>query len=276
MPEKPNLPEQDPLEPIPEHESDRNDPNDQTDDGELHVVSVERVMNLLRQGQIDESYGRLRWSSNYTTIVSVKDDELESLAVYKPRRGERPLWDFPDGTLCNREVAAFLISDALGWELVPPTILREGPSGVGSLQLFIEHDSEVNYFSLSDDFLPELQLMTAFDALVNNADRKGGHCLVDPRAKLWAIDHGICFHASHKLRTVIWDFAGAAIPDRMLDDIQRVLDQLCHTDSELFPQVQKHLGEFEIEALRKRAKRLLQRKTFPKPGPGPNYPWPPV
>jgi hypothetical protein len=271
MPEKQNPPEETP-EPVPESE---NDPCDSTPP-ERHSVTVERVLELLNCGEIDESYGRLRWSSNYTTIVSVKDEALESLAVYKPRRGERPLWDFPDGTLCNREVAAFLISDALGWDIVPPTILREGPSGVGSLQLFIEHDSEVNYFSLSDDFLPELQLMTAFDALVNNADRKGGHCLVDPQAKLWGIDHGICFHSSHKLRTVIWDFAGDPIPDTMLDNIQGVLDQLCNTESNLHKKIKQQLGEFEIEALLKRAKRLLQRKTFPQPGPGPNYPWPPV
>ncbi len=247
------------------------DPNSSED----NTVSIERVLKLLNEGEIQERLGRVRWSSNYTSVITVKDDSLESLAVYKPQRGERPLWDFPDGTLCYREVAAFLISDTLGWDMVAPTVLREGPQGVGSVQLFIEHDPEINYFSLSESFIPQLKLMAAFDVLVNNTDRKGGHCLVDPRGKLWGIDHGICFHASPKLRTVIWDFAGETINNEMLSDIQRVLDDLCAQD-ELYDALKPLLNRREIAALQTRARQLLQSKKYPFPGPGPNYPWPPV
>jgi hypothetical protein len=239
------------------------------------IITVERIMRLLRCGQIFEEHGRLRWSSNYTTIVTVKDNELETLAVYKPQRGERPLWDFPEGTLCYREVAAYHLSDQLGWDIVAPTVLREGPKGLGSIQFFIDHDPALNYFSLSDEFIPQLKTLAAFDALANNTDRKGGHCVVDGRGKLWGIDHGICFHHESKLRTVVWDFAGEPIEERLLTDIQMVLDDLCSRGS-LYHELEKLLSRAEIEALKTRAKRLLQRRTYPHPGPGPNYPWPPV
>lgn len=240
-----------------------------------NIVSIERVLQLLENGIIEEKLGRVRWSSNYTSVVTITDDSLESLAVYKPQRGERPLWDFPDGTLCYREVAAFHVSNALGWELVAPTVLRDGPKGLGSLQIFIEHDPEINYFSLGDSFIPQLQTIAVFDVLVNNTDRKGGHCLLDPRGKLWGIDHGICFHSSPKLRTVIWDFAGQSINSALLDDIQRLLDDLC-TEGDLFACLKPLLSRREIESLKSRAESLLQYPQYPFPGPGPNYPWPPV
>ncbi|NDJ86016.1 MAG: SCO1664 family protein, partial [Chloroflexi bacterium] len=226
-------------------------PEHSEEDADAHgkVVDVERVIRLLTTGHVCEEHGRMRWSSNYTTVISVQDDQIETLAVYKPRQGERPLWDFPHGSLCLREVAAYQVSQALGWGLVAPTVLREGPKGIGSVQLFIEHDPEINYFSLSDDFIPQLQMMAAFDALVNNTDRKGGHCLVDPRGKLWGIDHGICFHALPKLRTVIWDFAGDPLPELLLNDLRRTVDDLCNK-GELFAQLEALLSRAEIEAMR--------------------------
>lgn len=245
------------------------------EDEPIQEVSIERMMRLLECGEIFEEQGRLRWSSNYTTITIVKDDELESLAVYKPQRGERPLWDFPDGTLCLREVAAYQVSDFLGWDVVAPTVLREGPKGLGSLQFFIEHDPSVNYFSLDETFIPQLKILAAFDALVNNTDRKGGHCLVDGRGKLWGIDHGICFHAEPKLRTVIWDFAGEPIPEQLVGDMQRLVDDL-ETRGALWGELETLLMADELEALHQRAKRLVQRRKFPHPGIGPSYPWPPV
>lgn len=262
-------------DPRPENTQPEDVSSQQADD-DRSIVAVDRVMQLLQKGKILEEHGRLRWSSNYTTIVSLRDDELETLAVYKPQRGERPLWDFPDGTLCYREVAAYRVSQALGWEIVAPTVLRHGSKGLGSVQLYVEHDPQVNYFSLTDDFLPQLQLMAAFDVIINNADRKGGHCLVDPRGKLWGIDHGICFNVDPKLRTVIWDFAGQAIPAQLIQDMQYLLDDLCNRQTH-YEQLDELLSDMEIEALIQRLKRLVERKIFPFPSSsGPSYPWPPV
>lgn len=263
-------------DPHPQNQQDADNTTPAADNQNRHVIGVERIVTLLENGRILEEHGRLRWSSNYTTIVSLKDSELETLAVYKPQRGERPLWDFPDGTLCFREVAAYRVSQALGWEIVAPTVLRHGSKGIGSVQLYIEHDPQINYFSLTDDFLPQLQLMAAFDVIVNNADRKGGHCLVDPRGKLWGIDHGICFNADPKLRTVIWDFAGQPIPEPLLNDMQAFLDDLCNKQSN-YQCVKDLLADIEIDAMIRRLKRLVERKVFPFPsGSGPSYPWPPV
>lgn len=239
-------------------------------------ISVERVINLLNHGDMIEDHGRLRWSSNYTTIVTVQDNELQTLAVYKPQRGERPLWDFPDGTLCYREVAAYQVSEALGWGIIAPTVLRDGPRGVGSVQLYIDHDPSINYFSLADDFVPQLLQIAAFDVIVNNADRKGGHVLLDGKGKLWGIDHGICFHEEPKLRTVIWDFAGQPIPEALLTNIQSLLDALC-ADGEVAHCLQGLINAAEMNAMIERTRRLVRRKTFPYPsGGGPSYPWPPV
>ncbi|MBI5930202.1 MAG: SCO1664 family protein [Chloroflexi bacterium] len=252
-----------------------NDASPTEDDSQ--IVEIERVLKLLEHGKIKRGMGRLRWSTNYTTVVQVKDAELETLAVYKPQSGERSLWDFPDGTLCYREVAAFVLSEALEWGIVPPTVLRqEGPEGVGSLQLFIQHDAEINYFSLDDSFVPQLLMMALFDCLVNNADRKGGHVLVDAQGKVWGIDHGICFHPYPKLRSVIWDFAGQPIPDELLGDVNRVVETLCDPAQGLTQTLQNLLSPDEIDAMNKRANRLLTTKKYPHPGPGPSYPWPPV
>ena len=250
------------------------DPN--PEQPQRQAVTVERVIALLNNGHITDDHGRLRWSSNYTTIVSVQDESLQSLAVYKPQGGERPLWDFPDGTLCKREVAAYHVSEALGWGIVAPTVLRHGPQGLGSLQLYIEHDPELNYFSLSDDFTPELMLIAAYDAIINNADRKGGHVLIDPQQKLWGIDHGVCFHTDNKLRTVIWDYAGQPIPNNILNNIQKLADDLCNKQT-TYHCLKPLINQTEMDALITRIKRLLSRKTFPHPsGGGPSIPWPPV
>ena len=185
-----------------------------------------RFERLLAEGVIDDVQGIMRWGSNYAALVTIRDGGLAVTAVYKPQRGERPLWDFPDGTLCYREVVSYLISQALEWYLVPPTVLRHGPHGLGSLQLFIEHDPDINYFSLNDQFVPQLQRFVIFDDLINNADRKGGHLLLDARGKLWGIDHGLTLNAMPKLRTVIWEFSGLPVPHTLLVPVQGLLDQL--------------------------------------------------
>lgn len=233
-------------------------------------------MRLLDCGAIREEHGMLRWSSNYTFLVSVSDDELQTVAVYKPQRGERPLWDFPDGTLCYREAAAHLVSDSLGWQIVPPTVLREGPRGLGSLQLYIPNNSDVNYFSLDETSAAQLMRFAAFDYIVNNADRKGGHCLLAADGHLWGIDHGLAFHSAPKLRTVVWDFAGQRVPDVLLADLERLCACMEDLQNPARLELDKLLANSEVNAFMARVRRLLQRREYPRPGPGPNYPWPPV
>ena len=158
-----------------------------------------------RHGKIDVE-GLVPWGSNYTFIVTIRHDGKQANAVYKPSRGERPLWDFPDGTLAFREVAAYLVSEALGFPNVPPTILRDGPQGIGMVQLYIEMVDGQHFFTLRDQHRDEMKRIAVFDAIINNTDRKGGHVLLGEDGKLWCIDHGVTFHEEPKLRTVIWDY----------------------------------------------------------------------
>lgn len=249
----------------------------ETPDTDFEPITPAEVIETLARGQMQEEHGLLPWGSNYAYLVSVTDDVRTLLAVYKPQRGERPLWDFPEGTLCYREVAAFVVSEALGWQLVPPTVLRGGPYGLGSVQFFIHHDPEINYFT---PFPPgseaQLQRFAAFDVLINNADRKGGHCLLDAQGHLWGIDHGVSFHYSHKLRTVIWEFAGMPLPESIVADVAAFSRVLHDAESRLTTVLHDLLADHEVEALRQRADRLLETCIFPEEGPGPNYPWPPV
>ena len=246
-------------------------------DPDPQILSLGDVLYTLNKGTIQEDHGVLPWGSNYAYLVSVTDDTRTLLAVYKPQRGERPLWDFPNGTLCYREVAAFRVSDALGWDIVPPTVLRSGPYGLGSLQFFIHHDPEINYFTpFPEVVVPRLQHFAVFDYLINNADRKGGHCLLDEQGHLWGIDHGVSFHVQHKLRTVIWDFAGEPVPDLILESLLAFCDTLSAPDAPGMTLLKGLLTEQEIRAFRRRLDTLLETRRFPAPGPGPNYPWPPV
>lgn len=235
-----------------------------------------RVLEILENGTIIEEYGLLRWSSNYAFLIGVCQDDITLTAVYKPQKGERPLWDFPDGTLCYRERAAFLTSEFLGWRIVPPTVLREGKRGLGTIQYYIDHDPQINYFSFDETMHPQLRLMAAFDYLVNNADRKGGHCLLDSQGHIWGIDHGISFHSAHKLRTVIWDFAGQPLPENVLTDVEKLRTELETPDSPFRQALCGLLATGEINAFVSRVRHMLRQKRYPTPGPGPNYPWPPV
>jgi uncharacterized repeat protein (TIGR03843 family) len=237
-------------------------------------VNFPRALRLLQHGSFSEVHGLLNWGSNYTFLASIADDEMESLAIYKPRRGERPLWDFPDGTLCQREVAAFVISEAFNWHLVPPTSLRDGPSGPGMVQLFIEHDPEQHYFTLGPRYKRQLQRIALFDYIINNADRKGGHCLVDKQGHVWAIDHGVSFHTQLKLRTVIWDFAGERISEESLAEIRAFAE--CLAGDELRTTLFDLLDDPEVKALAKRTRTLLESGVYPQPGSDISYPWPPI
>jgi uncharacterized repeat protein (TIGR03843 family) len=233
-------------------------------------------LNILENGEISIT-GEYLWGSNYTFAVEINSGEQTLQGVYKPTRGERPLWDFPRATLAHREVAAFLVSEALGWSFVPPTIFREeGPIGPGSLQLHVEHDPEYNYFSFSQADLQRLRPVAAFDYLINNADRKGSHILFDQEGNIWLIDHGISFHQEQKLRTVIWDFAGDPLPEQICSDLVDFSHQL-QPGAPFRDQLEKYLVPGEINALVKRNQILLTSKSFPNPHPNKRpYPWPPV
>lgn len=240
----------------------------------LPILDFEQAMSLLRDGELSEVHGLLPWGSNYTFLMSVASGDCQSLAVYKPRQGEQPLWDFPRGTLCLREAAAFVVSQALGWNIVPPTVLRDGPHGYGSLQLYVPHDPDQHYFTFGPSHRKQLRRIALFDYIINNADRKGGHCLIDHLGFIWAIDHGIAFHAHDKLRTVIWDFAGSAIPKELLSDLQRLCADLSH--GTLVEELELLLLPAEIRALRRRTTQLVDFAVYPEPGSGRSYPWPPI
>jgi len=245
---------------------------------ERQPLSEERLLTLLRAGQMEER-GLLPYSSNYSFLVTLRDDEMELPAVYKPRRGENPLWDFPTGTLCRRETAAYEISAALGWGLVPPTVLRSGTRGLGSVQFFIDCDPEIHYFSMQEDarYAPALRRLSLFDFLVNNADRKSGHCLFGTDQRMWAIDHGICFHSEYKLRTVIWEFSDQPIAPELMADLSALQDTLAQEDSTINAILHDLLSRTERSALCLRLDQLLATGRHPAPPPHQrNYPWPPI
>jgi hypothetical protein len=232
-----------------------------------------RIVELLSQGEVT-LLGQIPWSSNVIFLTNVDDGDLSTLAIYKPRRGETPLWDFPHGTLCLREVAAYVVSRSLGWPLIPPTVLRDGPHGPGALQLYIDADPRASYFTLREERLPDLLPLALFDLVANNADRKGGHLLLDQGGRMWAIDNALTFHPAPKLRTVIWDFAGDSIPDEYQDDLRQLWDGLA-CKSALGQALNKLLAKDEIGALQVRLRTLLESTVFPHPDPScRQVPWP--
>jgi uncharacterized repeat protein (TIGR03843 family) len=233
----------------------------------------EDALRLLEHGEL-ELLGLLPRSSNYTFLAKATDGAAEALAVYKPRRGEAPLWDFPEGTLCQREVAAFVVADALGWPTVPPTVLREGPEGPGSVQRFVEFDPQQHFFTMQDERPDDFRRVALFDVVVNNADRKSGHCLLSTEGMPFCIDHGVCFHEEPKLRTVIWDFAGEQIPPPLLDDLRRFGERL--SARALRAGLGELLSERELDAMDARLAALIAAGSFPEPGSDRPYPWPPV
>ncbi len=240
-------------------------------------ASLKATLTALQQGELTLE-GQFEGGSNYTFLGNVRHLDFSARVVYKPERGEQPLWDFPPHTLSRREVAAFLVSQALGWQLVPPTVYRrQGPLGKGSVQLFLEHDPANHYFSFSTENRARLKPVAAFDVIINNADRKGGHILVDADNHIWLIDHGVCFHAEDKLRTVIWDFAGQPLDPDLLADLRKLVSRLDRTDDRLTVLLGKLLSQGEVEALADRTRRLLETGVYPAPNPDRrSYPWPPV
>ena len=226
------------------------------------------ALRLLSEGEV-EVKGRMPWSSNGTFLAEVARDGISLLAVYKPGRGERPLWDFPRG-LYRREAAAWALSELLGWGLVPETVVRDGPLGEGSLQRFVEADFEEHYFTLYDrpELHDPLRAVCAFDLLANNTDRKSGHCLLGTEGQVWAIDHGLCFHPDPKIRTVIWEFGSEPVPEPLLADVEAMLGRLPGT-------LAAFLDDEEVDGVRRRGEWLLRSRCFPEADPaGRCYPWP--
>lgn len=223
---------------------------------------------VLDEGAI-EVVGRMPNSSNATFLVEVHHADASARAIYKPWRGERPLWDFPSG-LYRREVAAYRLSEAMGLHIVPPTVVRDGPLGEGSLQLFVDAQFEEHYFSMyesREDLHPQLRAFAVFDLVSNNTDRKGGHCLLDRQGRVWGIDHGLCFSADFKLRTVIWEFGGEQIPDELMRGVAPLVDRVPLDVACL-------LDDDEVEAISERAAWLVDHPYFPIDTSGRRYPWP--
>lgn len=232
-------------------------------------IETGQALALLRHGDI-EIRGRMPYSSNATFLVDLSNDGLKAQAVYKPLKGERPLWDFPNG-LAHREEAAFRVAQALGWGLVPPTIMRrDSPLGAGSLQLFIPADFEQHYFTLRDQppYRGDFERLCALDIVINSTDRKSGHCLLGSDGAIWAVDNGLSFHHEFKLRTVLWDFAGNELPE----PIRRGLSSLL--DSGLPDPVAEVLTPFERDATLARTSALLSDGCFPVDEHGRRWPWP--
>jgi uncharacterized repeat protein (TIGR03843 family) len=260
------------------------------------------ALDLLRHGAI-EVEGRLVTASNVTLFASVTLGERRERCVYKPVAGERPLWDFPDGTLSHREVAAYELSAATGWGVVPPTVWRDGPFGPGSVQLWVEQVGEPALVDVvppkdvapgwrvvvraedgagepvvlvhADD--PRLQRMAVLDAVIDNADRKGGHILVAHDGRVHGVDHGVCFNLEPKLRTILWGWADEALPEESTQVLERLARELDSDQPDsLAGRLRRHLSAAEVVRTRERAQHLLRTGRFPRPPVhGPRIPWPP-
>jgi uncharacterized repeat protein (TIGR03843 family) len=225
---------------------------------------------------VDASNGSLLCRLRSQSLVGeeVEEDDLP-LAIYKPRAGERPLWDFPDGTLSQREVAAFVVAETLGWEIVPPTVWRDGPFGPGMVQVWLDVDESVDPVALVQSDHDTLRRIAVYDALINNGDRKGGHLLPTTDGTIWGIDHGVTFAVEDKLRTVLWQWRGHAIPAHLVQDLKTWLKRWGRKDTELRV-LHDLLAEEEVAMLVERAQRLVSDRRHPQPSPDwPAIPWPP-
>jgi uncharacterized repeat protein (TIGR03843 family) len=234
------------------------------------MASIDRTdqLHLLQHGAIDIE-GRMPWSSNATFLVNLELDGAIAQAIYKPMRGERPLWDFEPG-LHRRERAAYLLSEALAIDLVPPTIIRDGPLGDGSLQWFVDVDHQQHYFTIHEaraDLHDVLREVAVFDVIANNTDRKSGHVLIDGDDHIWGIDHGLCFAAEFKLRTVVWEFGGEPVSERLVEASARLATSIPLAIAAL-------LSDDEVEAVQERARWIVEHPVLPVDTSGRRYPWP--
>lgn len=236
-------------------------------------MTEEDLIAILMRGK----FGSLKlvpWGSNYTFIAPLCDEQTgqEYAVIYKPVRGEAPLWDFPNGTLYKREYGAYLVSKAIGWNFIPPVVIRDGPHGIGTVQLFVDVDESIQFYQFRDRHPHELKRIAVFDFITNNADRKAGHCLLGADGYLWGIDHGLCFNHVNKLRTIIWDFAGEAIPDDICQDLAELA-----TDSRRLADLRAQLGDLlerrEVEYFMDRTQFILNDPVFPSLQSRRQIPW---
>jgi len=236
------------------------------------VLALSDALRLLREGELT-MVGRLLDASNASLYCEVALDAVTATCVYKPVQGERPLWDFPDGTLAGREVSAYLVSEVTGWDVVPPTVLRDGPFGTGMCQLWVEVDEQVDLQVLARSDHPDLRRMAVFDAVVNNADRKGGHLLPRGDGRVQGVDHGICFSPEDKLRTLLWQWRGEPLTDEAVEVLSRLRAEL---EGDLSGALQRLLTRREVRRTVERVDRLLASRVHPFPSEDwPAIPWPP-
>ena len=235
-------------------------------------LPVGQALDLLACGDLD-LVGRLVDASNATLYCDVSRGGVTAACVYKPFAGERPLWDFPDGTLAAREVGAYAVSEATGWDLVPPTVMRDGPYGPGMVQIWVQVDETVDLAWLSRSDHPDLRRMAVLDVVLNNADRKGGHLLPTTDGRVFGVDHGVCFAVPGKLRTLLWQWRGEALSDEAVEVLESLRDDL---SAELGDRLEDLLTVSEVRATRRRVDRLLRAGVHPEPsGDWPAIPWPP-
>ncbi len=240
-----------------------------SDELRFHDLDADEVIEVLEGGEI-EVEGRMPYSSNATLLVTVRTESHTLKAIYKPGQGERPLWDFPDG-LYRREAAMYRLASAVGLDVIPPTTVRNGPFGDGSIQAFVDAEFDQHYFTLMEEGrgLEDLQRLCVLDLIANNTDRKSGHCLLGPDGRIYGIDHGLAFHAQWKLRTVMWDFVGDPIPGAILEAVDRFVAE--GPPAELAAL----LDPLEQDAMMTRAKAVVDEAHFPEDDTdGHRYPWP--
>ncbi len=237
-------------------------------------LPVDDALVLLANAELSIE-GRLVDASNATLYCSASFDGVTAACVYKPVSGERPLWDFPDGTLAEREVAAYEVSASTGWLIVPPTVYRDGPLGPGMVQLWIDTDDQIDLIGILRSRTSEkLRRMAAFDAVINNADRKGGHILPTRGGHLYGVDHGVTFHAEAKLRTILWQWAGDPLTDEALECVRELYRDL---DGALGERLHELLTVREVRRIGRRIELLLKSGCYPQPANDrPAIPWPPM
>lgn len=226
--------------------------------------SEAEILSILKRGKFG-MYKVIPWGSNYTFLAALRDeenDDAEYLVVYKPVSGEAPLWDFPGGTLYKREYAAYLVSRALEWNFIPPVILRDGPHGIGTVQLFVDADEQADFYSFRNSHTHELKRVAIFDAITNNADRKAAHCLLGLNNYIWGIDHGLCFNTVPKMRTIIWDFSGQSLPDDIHQDLIEFTTDPTRLDC-LRQQLSELLDRREVDVFFRRLELMVQSPRFP-------------
>jgi uncharacterized repeat protein (TIGR03843 family) len=249
-------------------------PAERGGDGWVDPADTQNAEQLLRNGTLTVE-GRLVQASNATLYCSVEWEGLVAACVYKPVAGERPLWDFPDGTLAGREVAAYLVSQAMEWRIVPPTVHRDGPFGPGMVQLWVEPDADIDTVALSRGDDPAIRRMSVFDAVINNADRKIGHLLPPGGGHVYGCDHGVCFSVEYKLRTVLWQWRGKLLTDEAVEALRRILAAL--DSAPLRSRLPELLTVAEVDATRRRVELMLKHRIHPYPSEDwPAVPWPPM